>query len=229
MAGALAFDKFTDGGQLASGTALTPFNHVNKGNTVLVGTEGDTVSDLINVVTATIGGTAYPLTKLPPIQIPVDRWISLWYWQNALQGTLSIAVSASGTTFIQAGAVSYLASFNVDDVSTNTAASPATSITGTVGTKADNSWVVGLMVNDAGSPAAGTGTTRRGLVGALNMGFFDSNGGLSPGFNSIQATLAGGENWASIVVALAPQLTSAQYARNQEKMRPRPFGPASRR
>jgi hypothetical protein len=199
---AIAFDTFTDGSIVNPGTALN-WNHTCTGSNLylIVGTIGDLTSDLITGVTY----NTVAMTKLNVVQTPSDRYVTLWGLAGPASGTHQVSVSASSSIVIEGGSASYTGVSGLDaSATTNAAASPATSVTGTITTIAANAWTVAIFRNDNAAASAGTGTTSRGNFGDLSCALMDSNGALSPGSHTLQATLGGGENWAVVIASLAP-------------------------
>lgn len=114
------------------------------------------------------------------IGTPTGNSIYLGYLINPALGANTITVNLSASQACSIQAVSYTdcnqtTQFNV--IATNTANGP-TSITGTLTTTVNNSWVVMAARNDSGNYSAGALTTARGAANSTMI--FDSNGPVSP-------------------------------------------------
>ena len=198
---AIGFDLFSDGGAANPGTSLS-WNHTCTGSALAlrVGTIGDLTSDLITGVTF----NTVALTKLGVIQVPSDRFLTLWELLAPASGLHQIVVSASASIFIAGVAASYTGVTSSEAATTNTAASPATSVTGTVTTVANNAWTVAAFADDSGGAiSGGTGTTSRGTNSVTALIIGDSNGALGAGAHTLQGT-NGASNWGVVIAALTP-------------------------
>lgn len=103
----------------------------------------------------------------------------LYYKNEVSTGANTVTVSGSGIADYGIKCTSYLGdnSMLIDDESVTTNGS-SSSITLTVTTTQDNSWLVGFERNESGDASDGTGTTHRGTIGDHSI--FDSNGVKSP-------------------------------------------------
>lgn len=202
----IAFDIFTDGLASNPGNSLS-WQHNNSGNCVMVGTVGDLTSDLITGVTY----NAVAMAKVGVIQMPTDRFLTLWGLVGAVTGNNTVLVSASSSIFIAAASSSYSGVGSIEaGATTNTANSPATSVTGTVATTAANCWTVAAVADDSGvAISGGTGTTSRGTNSITPLNMLDSNIALSPGNHTLQGTGGAGANWGIVIASLAPSGAAA--------------------
>lgn len=197
----ISFDIFTDGLDANPGNSLS-WLHNNSGNCVLVGTIGDLTSDLITGVTY----NAVAMAKVGVIQMPTDRFLTLWGLVGAATGNNTVLVSASSSIFIAGASASYFNAGSIEaGATTNTANAPATSVTGTVTTTAANCWTVATVANDSGvAISGGAGTTSRGTNSITPLNMLDSNAALAPGSHTLQGTGGGGANWGIVIASLAP-------------------------
>lgn len=198
---AIAFDAAVDGG-LVTATSLT-WSHTCTGSNLalVVGTLGDLTSDLITGVTY----NAVAMTKLGVIKIPADRFMTLWGLINPSTGAHNIVATASSSSVIGGVSASYtgVTSFETP-ATTNTAASPATTVTGTFTTTNANDWTFCVGGDDNGiTPAAGTGTTSRVSSATSDIGLFDSNAALAAGSHTL-ITNGGAANWGIVMAAMVP-------------------------
>lgn len=121
-------------------------------------------------------------------------------------GSNTISVSFTGApTALRDGAVSYSGckqSGQADASKTGTATG-VTSVTDSLTTVADNSWVTMWIFNDSANDVAGTGSTARGT--ANNPMFFDSNGPVHPaGSYSMSVSWAGSGGAGYVMASIAP-------------------------
>lgn len=198
---AIAFGVFTDGAS-TTGTTLSWNRTVTGSNPyIVVGTIGDLTSDLITGVT----DDTIAMSKLGVIQVPTDRFLTLWGLLNPTAGTKQIVVTASSSIFIAGASASYTGVSGVETgTTTNTAASPATSVTGTKTTVALNAWTFACFAEDnGGTISAGSGTVSRGTSSGTPLNLMDSNSDLSIGAHTLQGT-GPAANWGVVIASLAP-------------------------
>ncbi len=129
---------------------------------------------------------------------------------NPATGANNIVISASGSTLIYATSVSYSGcSGTQPDAHSNGTVTNLASISGTVSVVAQNCWTAMYVcsgTDDAlGSGSAGSGTTLR-IQGDSNGSFYDSNGTVSTGSQSLNVTMTGGntDDMSQVVISLAP-------------------------
>ena len=202
---AIAFDASSGVTYVTTGTSAS-LSHTCTGSDriLFVGVIGQITTDVISGVTY----NSVSMTLVDKILCPSDRYIYLYYLIAPATGTNNITVTASSSTDLAFGGVSYT---GVDQTSPidGTAKATATvtnSLTSTVTTTTANDWIVSLFRNDGSAMSAGTSTTSRGLTTgagqfARNM---DSNADRSSGSNSLQATSGGNANWAYVSAGFKP-------------------------
>lgn len=197
----IAFDAGANGGIVNPGTSRT-WSHTCAGNNryLLVGTIGDNVSDLITGVTY----NSVAMSKLNVVQIPSDRFLTLWGLAAPATGSNSVVATASSSIVIAGVSASYTGVASVETTATNTT-SGSTEVTGTVTTTAANCWTAATFADDLGGPlAAATGTTSRIANGSTGLAMMDSNTTLTPGSRTLQATGTTTGARAVVIASLAP-------------------------
>lgn len=192
------------GGISAVSTSQTPTSVVVAGaNTIgFVCVAGETASDQITAVT----WNSVSMTKIRAVQVPGDRWMSLWYIVNPASAT---TISFTGGTFWRSFSSYYTGasqtgqpdSSNSGTVSSNTAISVSTTVV------AANSWYMMCGKNSTGggvyTPSGVLASTRADNDGG---GIFigDSNTTVGTGSQSGTMTKDGGAaNQAAIAVSIA--------------------------
>lgn len=189
---AIAFDASSN---TASGTSPRTWSHTCTGSdrVLVVGTFGSTADP----TSVTYGGVA--LTKYGTgISVGDAYHLSMWYLLNPASGANDIVVTAGAN--VGGIAMSYTGVLDAVD-SYASGQSGATPIDGTTTVVDANCWLV-MFVTDSGSnPAAGTGTTQRVSGTPGGAGGFDSNGTVSTGAQSLQATYTGGNNNSGFLIA----------------------------
>lgn len=202
---AIALDATSGVTYVATGTSAS-LSHTCSGSdrVLFVGVVGQITTDIITSVT--YNGVA--MTLVDKILCPSDRYIYLYYLIAPATGAHNITVTASSSTDLAFGGVSYTGADQTSpiDGSGKSTASTTTSITSTITTAVNNDWIISFFRNDGSAMSAGTSTTSRGLTTgagqfARNM---DSNGTRSAGSNSLQATSGSNANWAYVSAGIKP-------------------------
>src|SRR5882672_11814158 len=113
---AIAFDAFTDG--TSSTGANFTWNHTCTGTKLLltVNVLGDLSADLVTSVTF----NASSMIKQGAVQIPSDRFQSVWTQLNPASGSHQIKCSASSSIFIGGVSASYTGVNTVEKSATGT-------------------------------------------------------------------------------------------------------------
>ncbi len=206
----IAFDTSVDLGSTTA-TSLSGSITVGSGANPLVEVNvvGDTASD--KITGATCGGTAMVLvTKVSSAAGGSARWIYQFLLTGVVAGANAIVVSASGSIFIAAHAVSYTGAAQIGqpNASNTGVAASASSLTVAVTSTVDNCWLIGGIKNDFGAGSAGTGTTVRQASVTGGMTSCDGGASVTPaGSSSLQVT-QGTTAWSGIVSAIAPASVS---------------------
>lgn len=211
---AIAFDAATHSAYQAN-SPLT-FSHTTSGSDRLIIVY---VYDGSNRTTGvTYGGVALTLVQdLVMTGAAAGQYIQLWYLLNPASGANNVVVSGTPDPIgVYASAVSYtgVAQSGQPDASNKQATSPATSLTTSVTTVADNCWLMGYAYHGA-TISAGTGTTSRGSNAGGQLTAIDSNGAKTPaGSHSLQTTSTStfvGHVIASFAPATAGGTTKPQF------------------
>ncbi len=187
-----AADLGNNGG---SGTLSTSYTCGSGSNRLLVvAIQGNTGSD--SVTGATYNGNALTLAaKTAPVG-GGSRWCYLYYLLGPATGSNTLAITTSAG-FILAGAADYSGveqSGQPDATATKQSATSAASITQSITTTTNNTWVVMTCGGYRGNipPAAGTGSTRRTYDATFGTyGLFDSNADVPTGSYSMSADYGG--------------------------------------
>lgn len=190
----------------ASGTTydfsgLTVGSGTNRVLTVGV-TGSSTPSDVTGVVWDQ-GGTNQALTQIGSQQAGGGglRYLSFWYVVAPTSGnkTLRVTRTTSGADLLMVATSSYTGVDQVSPIDSHadhaTTATPQTETTTVV---TSNCWLVTVISDTSGSPAAGASTTKRaddGVSGVGVTGIFDSNGTVGTGSQSLHTTSAASAAW----------------------------------
>ena len=210
---AIAFDSSSGGliGQLATGT----FNHTCTGSNLYLFFRTSTLTDTVtyNGVAATLlvsyTPPAYGGNGAPPLRV--------WGLANPSTGTNTVsAYNGDGTNADYVIATSYtgVASVQPDAQNTNeTGVNTQVSITGTVTSVTDNSWLyMGVGTGDSAvSISAGSGTTVRTTTSVIGRGYgvCDSNSAKTPAgsYSLIADSASGPTRMSSIILAIKPYIS----------------------
>lgn len=125
---------------------------------------------------------------------------------NPATGSQNIVVSTSANTDIRSASVGYSGARQTGqpDATTSGSVTAGTSISGTITTGADNSWIIGYA-NDSGvgAPVAGAGVTSRAATGFSRIG--DSNAAITPaGLGTMTFTQASAVDLSLVMESIAP-------------------------
>lgn len=202
---AIAFDSFVDGGA-ATGSLTFAFNNV-AGDIVFVGIM---TADTNAVTGVTYAGNA--MTQVSTEQnVDTNLNCRLYVLENAPTGSNNVIISSTGTIFM--GTVGKAVSYSgasltgqPDSSNANTVTS-TTSLTISTTVVASNCWLVMWDVNANAALIAGTGTTQRGGE-TSGRKFFDSNGTVGTGSQSLQCTWTGSFNAGGIIASIKPPATT---------------------
>lgn len=206
---AIAVDTTTDGGFNGSTTTLT-WSHTTAGSDrVLLVAVQTTSGDLVTGATY----NTVAMTQINKAVAPSSTTnIYLFYLIAPTTGAHDVVVTASATSALAGLSASYTGcdqASQPDSQTTATAANPATSLTASTTVVASNCWLVSVFVNTASFAAAGTNTTERIEHSAVGFGIYDSNGTVSTGSQSLQAT-GSTADWAAVIASLDPAAAPPQ-------------------
>jgi hypothetical protein len=141
--------------------------------------------------------------------------VQLWYLIAPATGTNTISVSIGApNSFVYTSGASYTGvkqSGQPDAQNTNSTSS--SSVSTSVTTVADNSWVVLIARNDTdGNTNAGTNSTERTAGAAGTVQLYDSNGAVSPaGSFSMTVTNAGSYATTIAMASFSPLVSAASF------------------
>jgi len=210
---ALAFDS--SGQQLNSGSTTNSFSFNNvAGNLLIVGCVDDAISTIsvtYNGVSMTSVGSTNDGSGFVKVQ--------LFYLMSPATGSNTLtATRTTGTGGFAVHAVSYSGAGTASQPdSFNTGSNSSTSLTVSTTVVNPNSWLVGIWTANSGSLSAGTGATARGAdsgasgqIGATR--FFDSNGTVGTGSQSMTVNMTSGSNGAVMMSIKAPNQVTLTMA-----------------
>lgn len=206
----IALDTTADGGEDVA-TSLT-WTHTCTGSDLIlfVAIASGTADDIAGV---TYNGV--PLTLVDKI---AARFFYVYMLVGPATGSHSVVVSASSSHILGAVSASYTgaAQSGQPDASVQNSVGTGTTLTTSITTVANNSWVFLAMTNyDNGiPPSAGTGATFR-IAGAVlgEPGLFDSDGPVSPAGSYSMTTTEGADPFnvgiGHILVSFSPASSGA--------------------
>jgi hypothetical protein len=206
---AIAFDAATNGGNSTTGTLSWTHTTTGSNRLLVVGFKGDSTLSLDDISGVTYNGVA--MTAIYTGQTAgSDRFYYLYYLLNPASGANTVQITAFNAHYLFGASASYTGvqqSGQPDAMNSNSGTATG-SLTTSVTTVADNSWVVmfGVVSNDDGTLAAGTGATER-VATDFNAGaLFDSNASKTPaGSYSMTWTTPGSSyNKGSLLVSFSP-------------------------
>lgn len=196
---AIAFEGANDGATQSAGTTLS-WNHTQVGNLlvvqVLISSGAATVSTITFNSVASDGN----------VTVSANGWRNyLFWWFNPATGSHAVDITVDTFSFFVGRSASYSGVETTHTPETNTGSSAgATSLTVSVTTTVNDSWLVGVCENHTEQEFAGTGTIMR-TDNTQGDGLFDSNGPKTPaGSFSLQATSTNSVPWSGVVAAFAP-------------------------
>lgn len=202
---AIALDTFTssDSGNVISVTQAHTCTGSNLilwvGIMVYEPTGGDCITGV------TYNGVA--MTQDSKIACSSTEELYLYYLVNPATGTNNIVVSASTTVdefYVRAASYTGVAQSS-PSIRTSSGPTSATSLTTTLTTTADNSWLVGIYNSNGSDLSAGTNTTARNS--SSGKIFCDTNAAQTPaGSKSMQVTGTSSTK-TGLMVAIAPYVT----------------------
>lgn len=177
------FDAFTDGGAVAPGSSPLTWSHTCTGsNRALL------VAVSIGAAAGTITGATYNSVAMSKL-ITTDfngslGVLEMWGLVNPASGANNISVTWTGSQFMGASAVSYtgVAQYGLPDASayTDIAGVSSSSISTSVTTVADRTWLVAATYANTTNPTAGTNQTARGTTATRGVLLGDTNAVQTP-------------------------------------------------
>lgn len=222
MAIVILFTPFNTYAAIAFDAASTHFDTGTTGNTShttaassnmimfagILGQKGDGAEHLTSV---TYNGSS--MTKIASCQNNVAINISLWYLVAPSSGTYNV-VSNFNTSMdaIYTNVVTYsgASQTGVPDAQTTNGPTVTSSLTTSLTTIADNSWIVGYSRNEAGGFTAGANTTLRNASNDNNLS--DTNGAQTPaGSHSITMNPPSSTTVCTVAASFAPAAAAIVY------------------
>jgi len=200
----IAIDATSNGGDNAGATSSLTWSHTTSGSNrfLVVGLTADYVpSDLVTGCTY----NAVSMTETSMMGVTADRYVHLFVLHAPATGAHDVVCSASGTTYLSGGAVSYTGvETSGQPEATNTGTCDAcTSLAVSVTTITASAWVIGVA----------KATTGMGPIVPTVTRVYESGNGLTlndrdaaitpPGSTSIEVGFSSG-NAAMIVASIAP-------------------------
>lgn len=198
---AIAVDATSSGS--ASATSVTVAHTCSGSDRILfVGLWVQINSDVVTGVT--YNGVA--MTQVGKVVNAGTEALYLYMLVAPASGTNNIVASKTGSELIQLGAASYTGAKQTgqpDASTTNTGS--GTSLTTSVTTVADNSWLI-LSAKHTGAASAGTNTTLRiDQSGNGQASIYDSNAAQTPaGSKSLQTTTGASQTYAHVMASFSP-------------------------
>lgn len=199
-----------DATSASNGTGLTlTYSHTCTGsNLILVSTgylnTGASLDDVSGITYATVAETL--INKL----LASGDYTYLFNLVAPATGANNVVVSITISLSVLSESVSYSGaaqSGQPDSQNATKVDNSGTSLTTSTTVVASNCWLVGHGRWDAGGIGAGTGTTFRKTQANTGSGFFDSNGTVGTGSQSLQITgtaLSGGTSGVLNIASIAP-------------------------
>lgn len=179
-----------DNGPGFSSTSVT-WSHTNSGNFMLVHSRAG-VTDV--VTGATYNGVALTQLGTAIVATAGDRYLNLFYTNTPAAGANNVVVNASGNVayIVMATTYSGVKTTGFPDANTTNTTLAASSLTTSITVVGSNCWITlpGYAIN-AGI-GAGTGSTLFQTSTNNQTAFFDTNGTVTAGLQSMEYTFAAG-------------------------------------
>ena len=192
------------GGISAVSTSQTPTSVAVSGSDTigLVFVAGETGTDDITAVT----WNSVSMTKIAAVQVPTDRWISVWWIANPASAT---TISFTGGTFWRSFSSYYTGAAQTgqpDSSATNTNTA-STGITAATTVVADNSWLVLFQKDKTGGityTAANDIASMRANTDDGGIAIGDSNTTVATGSRTGGVTSGTSSDHGAIAFSIAP-------------------------
>lgn len=153
------------------------------------------------------GATCTQLATYSPQDIQANIPLSLYYLANPSSGTNDVVVTSTvaTTSSFRSAAASYSGVNNASPEDSDGTRTGATSVSRTVTTTTDNSWVVGVGgTSNAYSSWSGSAVLRGSVLGSQTA-LADTNGAVTPAGNvTFTYNIGGSDNLGLIVMTMAP-------------------------
>lgn len=214
---AIAFVGAADGGNNGGTTSSRTFSYTcgsGSGRLLVVNFAGDTVAGSDNVTSVTYNSIA--MTLIAKTVTGGSRFNYAYYLLNPASGANNVVITVGSNHYIIANAADYSGVLALDNSTTHVTGSSVNTLTSSLTTIADNSWVTLFEEGYNGNPlpTAGTGAIRRTADAAFgSVAVFDSNGVITPA-GSYSMTTNRTSNSASgishIMASFSPVLATAR-------------------
>lgn len=189
-------------------TSPVTFSHTCTGSNRILFIGVDTNNNSVagdQVTGVTYNGVAMTLVDKILVDSFGEEYLFVLFNPASGANTISIAFNNSSDTNVSAVATSYTGANQTGpvDASATGSANPASEITTTLTTIADNCWTVkGVRMGATGT--AGAGTTKR-VENDSFVGMYDSNAAITPaGSTSLIVSRTGNSNLKSVMASFAP-------------------------
>lgn len=198
---AIAFDTVS-GLQSATSNSIT-YSHTCTGSDRFLMVGVNTFDATTNVTGVTYNGVAMTAHPSNPQSSGASERIWVYYLANPASGANNVVVSLSASVFVLSEAISHTGAVGGFD-SSGANAVTNTSITVSVTTIADNTWLVGWFRGvAAGNFTAGANTTLRSAPSDLMMA--DTNAAQTPpGSKSMTVSLGSSDTMAALAISISP-------------------------
>jgi hypothetical protein len=210
---AIALDATADGG-LGNPVTKLSWNHVlGSGAQLWVTVPLDTTggASVVSSVIWDAAGVNQSFTKVGSVQVPGDRWCSLWVLKSpSATGTKQIDVNLSSSDAVRAESLSYTGcdtTTQPDSSGTNTSSATQTfTLTDTV--SATGCWLIGVIKQFNGSASPSLTTPSGGSIrfsGSNGSIVVDSNGTVGTGSQTIVVDdTPSAPTWGGVIAAIKP-------------------------
>lgn len=201
---AIAYDTGTDGNGTKN-TSPDQFNHTCSGSNRLL-------CILAYTTTTAVSGVTYNSVSMSDLGTSNSpglghrQAVDMQILVNPASGTNQVSISASQTVGGVSASYSGCKQTSQPDSSAIIAhQSSGTSFTCTTTVVAANSWLILAESSTRSDVAAGTGTYKRvGFDANYGPGFFDSNGGVGTGSQSLVVTCPGSTEFGGVLASISP-------------------------
>lgn len=213
---AIAFDNSAQGG--SAGASSVTYAHTCTGSNLVLIVFVKIFSTSDRVTGVTYNGVS--MARIAFAQDAYNRWSYVYMLGNPATGSNNVVTSLSSSSGINVTSHSYTGckTTGLPDVLGTTLITASSTVTTSLTTATDNSWLVGSY-NDSRTYVAGSGTTQRQVaVFSDVLNSFDSNGAKSPiGTYSLEGTVpVSPVSSVNFILAIAPAAASATQIKSAD-------------
>lgn len=210
---AIALDAVVNASFGGSATLTKTWSHTCSGTDRIL-----FVNVLVGGITDIVTGVTYNGVSMTRVNgQAADFYMSTYALMNPASGTNDVVVTCSSSTNIIPHSISYtgVSQTGQPEVNGLNSAGAGSSITSSLTTISDNSWVMMFMrKNSGGSATAGASTTSRVDDSTYGLHCFDSNAAVTPaGSRSLIANHSTSSKW-TVMVAFAPAVAGGATKNN---------------